>query len=115
MKLINSLTGYETALNSGQKETVMIFNSNWCKDSAALAPYVDRLEPIFPSIDFYWVEREKVPVIAKHLNVYGVPSIIYYQDDQLIASYIDPYAKTIGMIVEFIEKARQGRIKHGII
>jgi thiol-disulfide isomerase/thioredoxin len=100
---------YEAALNQGQKETVMIFNSNWCKDSAALAPYVDRLEPIFPALDFYWVEREKVPVIAKHLNIYGVPSILYYQDDHLISSYIDPHPKTVGMIVEFIERSRQGR------
>lgn len=109
MKSISSLSAYEEALRTGQFETVMIFNSNWCKDSAALAPYVDRLEPIFPTLDFYWVEREKVPVIAKHLNIYGVPSILYYQKDQLIATYIDPYPKTIGMIVEFIERSRQGR------
>lgn len=109
MKSIKSMAAYEEALHQGQEEKVMIFNSNWCKDSAALAPYVDRLEPIFKTIDFYWVEREKVPVIAKHLNIYGVPSILYYQHDQLIASYIDPYAKTVGMIVEFIERSRQGR------
>lgn len=109
MKSISSLATYEEALHLGHDETVMIFNSNWCKDSAALAPYVDRLEPIFPMIDFYWVEREKVPVIAKHHHIYGVPSILYYQGEQLKATYIDPHPKTVGMIVEFIEKSRQGR------
>ncbi len=110
MKTINTLHAYETALRNGSKETVIIFYSTWCPDCHRLEPYLDRLEAVFEDIDFYYVQREKVPLIAKHLNIYGVPSVLYYVKDELVDSYIDPTYKSPGMITHFIAEAREGRL-----
>lgn len=109
MKTLKTMHEYERALKTGHPETVIIFYSSWCPDCHRLEPYLDRLEAVFEDIDFYYVQRENHPVLANHLNIYGVPSVLYYVKEDLKETYIDPFYKSAGMITHFIAEARQGR------
>lgn len=115
MKTLHTLSEYETALQKGARETVMIFYSEWCGDCRRIEPFLDRIEAVFEDVDFYTVNREEHPVLAKHLAITGVPSILYYVNDALMQTYIDPFYKSPGMITHFIAEARLGRNARAIV
>lgn len=114
MKTIKTLTEYETALQKNQ-EVVMIFYSSWCNDCKALEPYLDKIDEVFETIDFYYVNREEVPVISKHLGIFGVPSIIYYVNQEVSHTLINKANKSAGEITHFIHASRKERNLHGSI
>jgi len=114
MKTIKTLAEYENALLKAQ-EVVMIFYSSWCMDCMALEPYLKSIEDVFESVDFYYVDRESVPVISKHLNIFGVPSIVYYYNQEVYQTLINKAYKTAGEITHFIDQARKERKSNGSI
>lgn len=111
MKTIKTLNEYEQAIQNN-KEVIMIFYSSWCMDCHALEPYLDHIESVFNLIDFYYVNREEHPVIAKHLKIFGVPSIVYYYHQEVSHTWISKAAKSAGDITHFIHQSRKERKAH---
>lgn len=103
MKIINSLKTYEQAIIHNPL-TVMIFVSDWCPDCHYMDLYLDELESVFPTIHFYKVDREAVKDLSIHLNIYGVPSLLFYKDEELIDSYIDKTRKSFHEVCTFIDQ-----------
>ncbi len=101
---INTLKAYEEVLEKKQY-SVMVFTSHWCIDCLTIKPVLKRLEKLYPTVNFYWVNRERVSQLSIHLNIVGVPSLLFYEQDRCIATLISKKPKSFKMLQTFIESA----------
>lgn len=102
MTNINSIDAYEKALDQSTY-SVMVFYSRWCIDCITVKPALKRLEAIYPEFDFYWVNREDVAQLSNHLNIYGVPSLLFYDKDQIKNTWISKNPKPFAALKKFLD------------
>lgn len=102
MKTIKDITNYEQlVLKDGL--SLVIFYSEWCPDCHYADTFMPRLESMYPQITFYHVDRGDIPELAKALNVYGVPSFLLYNNEEICARYVNKQRKTFIDVQTFIE------------
>lgn len=105
MKHIKTLKAYEQAINTNEY-TVMIYYSDWCSDCHFMDTYLPKLEEAFPNFTFYKVDREQVKSLSIHLNIYGVPSLLFYHKDKIVKSFIDKNRKSFIEVTAFLEQCQ---------
>ena len=103
MKEIDTLNSYEAMLNEPGVKCVY-FYSDWCRDCHYTDRYMHLVEKRYSNINFYRVNRETVPMLSKHLNVYGVPSFLMHKGEETVARYVDKKRKTIEEVIAFIDE-----------
>ncbi len=101
---INTLEAYEQVLEQKQC-SIMVFTSHWCIDCLTIKPALKRLEKLYPELNFYWVNRERVSQLSIHLNIFGVPSLLFYENDHCVATLISKKPKSFKTLQTFIENA----------
>lgn len=102
MKTIRDITNYEQlVLKDGL--SLVVFYSNWCPDCHYADTFIPRLESLYPHIAFYLVDRGDIPELAKALNIYGVPSFLLYNNEEVCARYVDKHRKSFIDVQTFIE------------
>lgn len=102
MKTIKDITNYEQlVLKDGL--SLVVFYSEWCPDCHYADTFMPRLESMYPQITFYHVDRGDIPELAKALNVYGVPSFLLYNNEEICARYVNKQRKTFIDVQTFIE------------
>ncbi len=102
MTNIETLKDYELMLEDNHYKVIM-FISDWCPDCHYADRFWGHFETIYEGVNFYRVDREVLPNIAKDLNIFGVPSYIIYKGDRIIARYVDKYRKTFEQVKRFID------------
>ncbi len=107
MKTIKTLASFE-AIVTNYRYVVVILSSDSCPDCHYLDTFTDALEMAHNDIVFVKVKRSDLPMLFTHYNVYGVPSIFFYENAELTDTYIDKNRKTLSMVDAFITQAKKG-------
>ena len=102
MKKINSILEFEKIV-SQNKRTICYFYSNICIDCISIKNEIHRLDEEFKDYNIISIERSEFLDLFKTLNVFGIPSIIIFENNKIIKKWIDKYPKSVDEIVDFIK------------
>lgn len=81
----------------------LIFTSKTCKDCFALSSQYHILEKEFNNIEFEYIDVTINPELGEKHNIYSVPAIELYEDDNCIAEFKHGSNKQISYISNFIK------------
>ena len=102
IKLKNTKEFYEAV--EQDQISIVYFYTKWCPDCFAIKPVLPRLEQEFNKVTFYSFDRDKDINLAKHLEIYGIPSFLVFKDGEEIGRYVDKLRKTYLQVRTFIEE-----------
>ncbi|MFH5881580.1 thioredoxin family protein [Liberiplasma polymorphum] len=104
--MINDYDTYEQCLlKPGHK--VMVFMSDWCPDCHYMETYLSHIKKLYDTVPFYLVDREAVALLSMELNIFGVPSLLVYEGENIIARYVDKERKTFMQVKQFLDEVLQ--------
>ncbi|MBU1019711.1 MAG: thioredoxin family protein, partial [Firmicutes bacterium] len=81
---------------------IIYWHTKWCPDCFAIKPHLSKLELDFPEYDFYSINRDMDIELARHLNIFGIPSFLIYNDGEEIGRFVDKKRKTYEQVKDFI-------------
>lgn len=82
---------------------VFFFSADWCGDCRFIQPFLSEIEAENPSFTFIQVDRDQYLDLAKAWDVFGIPSLIVLENDQVIARFVSRDRKTKAQINEFLQ------------
>lgn len=101
MKKIQSNKEFYDAIEQ-EKTTVIYFYTKWCPDCFMVKPFLPRLEKDFEDIEFYKMDRDLDISLAKHLNIFGIPSFLMFKEGEELGRFVSKNRKTYLEVHNFI-------------
>lgn len=88
-----------------EERVIVYFYTKWCPDCYSVKPFLTILEEEYKQIHFYSFDRDNSIELAKHLEIFGIPSFIIFQNGDEVSRYVDKARKSYTQVKEFIEKS----------
>ena len=104
MNKIKSLKEYYDVIENNDL-VIIYWYTRWCPDCFIMKAALPRLEKDFEDIDFYSVNRDMDIQLARHLNIFGIPSFLIYKKGEELDRFVDKRRKSYIQVKEFITKA----------
>ena len=70
------------------KAAVVDFSATWCGPCQMLAPILDELSGEVDSVDFYNVDVDENPDLAREFKIMNIPSVVALKDGQIVGQQI---------------------------
>lgn len=102
MELKSTLTLDQLKPLIAKGRVVLLFTATWCGDCHFLEPHLPEIEKDFPNIKFYNIDRDGAMDVAKELGIFGIPSLVVYQDGQEIGRLVNKERKTKQEVEDFL-------------
>jgi len=102
MKQIYSMKEFYRVIEEHENVLVYWFTP-WCPDCFAVKHYLPKLEEDFPELVFYKMNRDDDIALAKHLEIFGIPSFTMYHKEDEIGRFVDKNKKTYEEVKAFIK------------
>lgn len=87
--------------------TVVYFYTKWCPDCFATKIHLPRLIREYDRYDWVQMDRDVDLQLAKHLNIYGIPSFLVFQAGTEIGRFVDKQRKNYDQIKAFLDSLSQ--------
>jgi len=84
---------------------IIYWYTRLCPDCFVMKAALPRLEKDFDNYKFYAVNRNMDIDLAKHLNIFGIPSFLIYKKGEEIDRFVDKRSKSYIQVNEFITNA----------
>ena len=104
MEKIPVMSKQELMDHLGDGQYVLEFMAEWCPDGNFIKPHLPEIEDDFPEYKFLQVDRDQNLELFKELNVMGIPSFIFFKDDQEAGRLVNKARKTKEEVEEFLRK-----------
>ncbi len=104
MNPINSIKEFYSIVEENDK-VIIYFYTKWCPDCYMIKPFIPRLESDFNDYQFFSFDRDISIDLAKHLEIYGIPSFIIFQDGDELSRLVNKARKSYIEVKNFIETA----------
>lgn len=105
MKEIKTLKQFYDVVE--QKPKVLVYwYTKWCPDCFVTKPHLPRLEQEFKDIEFYSMDRDVDINLAKHLEIFGIPSFLLFEQGEEVGRYVDKKRKSYDQIKTFINETQ---------
>ncbi len=102
MTKIENTKEFYNKIESNDK-VIVYFYTKWCPDCFVIKPYLPILEDEFTEYEFCMMDRDDDIALAKHLEIFGVPSfIVFYKGDEA-GRYVDKLRKSYEQVRQFIQ------------
>lgn len=101
MNSIKSLKEYYEVIENNDL-VIIYWYTRWCPDCFVMKSALPRLEKEFIELKFFSINRDMDIELAKHLNIYGVPSFLIYRKGEEIDRFVDKRRKSYLQVREFI-------------
>jgi len=85
MRFVAEITDSEMlddAINSGLNVVVDVW-AEWCGPCAVVAPMLLELSGLNPHINFYKLNVDELPDLAKRFNVMSIPTLLFFKENKL--------------------------------
>ncbi|QMS85411.1 thioredoxin family protein [Candidatus Xianfuyuplasma coldseepsis] len=105
MKEIKTLKQFYDVIEN-EPNVLVYWYTKWCPDCFATKPHLPRLENEFSTIEFYSMDRDVDINLAKHLEIFGIPSFLYFENGEEVGRYVDKKRKSYDQIKAFINDAQ---------
>lgn len=102
LKKLKNLKEVYTAIETEEK-VILYFHTIFCPDCIVLKPHLRRLEIDFPNYSFYSLNRDKHIELAKHLEIYGIPSFLIFENGDEKGRLVNKLRKSYIEVKTFIE------------
>ena len=101
MKKISDLKAFYDAVENNDK-VITYWHTKWCPDCFAIKPHLPRLEEEFS--DYVWldIDRDALLDLAKHLEIFGIPSFMIFENGEEHARLVNKKRKTYDEVKSFI-------------
>ena len=70
------------------KAAVIDFSATWCGPCQMLAPILDELSGEVDSVDFYNVDVDENPDLAREFRIMNIPAVVALKDGQIVGQQI---------------------------
>lgn len=70
------------------KAAVVDFSATWCGPCQMLAPILDELSGKVDSVDFYNVDVDENPDLAREFRIMNIPAVVALKDGQIVGQQI---------------------------
>ena len=92
----------EKVINS-TKPALVDFWASWCGPCRMLSPLVDSLSEQYDAVDFYKVNVDEEPELAREFGIMSIPTLIMFKDGEM-------FDQSVGVAPEaelkaFVERA----------
>jgi len=84
---------------------IIYWYTRWCPDCFVMKAALPRLENDFNEYKFYSVNRDMDIELARHLNIFGIPSFLMYKNGIELDRFVDKRRKTYLQVKDFITDA----------
>lgn len=81
---------------------VFFFYADWCPDCHFIEPVLSEIEAENSDFHFILVDRDAYMEVAKQWDVYGIPSLVVWENGQEIGRFVDRNRKTKKQINDFL-------------
>lgn len=103
MKTLTSLEEFYNTIEQNSKVVVYWYTS-WCPDCFSSKQFLPQLEKDFSDYTFVSCDRDDFLDLAKHLEIYGIPSFLVFKDGEGVGRLVSKNRKTYIEVKEFLDK-----------
>lgn len=94
---------FEEKVIAGSKPALVDFWASWCGPCRMLSPLVDSVSEQYDGVDFYKVNVDEEPEIAREYGIMSIPTLILFKDGEMLD-------QSVGVVAEadlkaFVEQA----------
>ncbi|MEC9485116.1 MAG: thioredoxin family protein [Candidatus Izemoplasma sp.] len=104
MKKISTLKEFYNAIETHDK-VITFWHTKWCPDCIVIKPHLPKLEKEFDAFDFLDIDRDELIDLAKHLEVFGIPSFIVFENGDEVDRLVNKRRKTYSEVKTFIQNS----------
>ena len=102
MNKINNIEEFYNIVENKEK-VIVYWNTLLCPDCFVSRRFLPKLMEDFPGYEFYKVEKNSMLELAKHLNIYGVPSFLVFHNNEEIGRLVNKLRKSYEEVKDFIQ------------
>jgi len=102
MTEIKSLKEFYDVVEQNDRVIIYWF-TKWCPDCFVTKPHLPRLETEYSMYQWYSMNRDTDIHLAKHLEIFGIPSFLVFQNGEEIGRYVDKKRKSYTQIKAFLD------------
>lgn len=106
MKKLKNLEEFYNAVEKNDK-VVVYWYTIFCPDCIMAKPFLGKLEKDFPDYTFYSCNRDKFIDLARHLEIFGIPSFLVFENGEEKGRYVNKLRKSYIEVKTFIENTIQ--------
>ncbi|MDY7223785.1 thioredoxin family protein [Halalkalibacterium halodurans] len=105
MEQIKTLEQFQQVKN--QENVVFLFSADWCPDCRVIEPFLPELEQTYDEYQFYYVNRDDFIELCQELDIFGIPSFLFYSNGEERSRFVSKDRKTKEEIDRFLTEAKQ--------
>lgn len=75
---------FEKALQAASGVVVVDFFATWCGPCKMLAPVIEEAAEDMPEVQFYKVDVDEAPDLARSYKVFSVPTLAFFKNGELV-------------------------------
>ena len=103
MNKIENMEQYYDIIEENEK-VIIYWNTLICPDCFVSRRFMPELITDFKDFNFYKIEKNSNLELAKHLNIYGVPSFLIFVNNEEIGRFVNKKRKSYQEVKDFIIK-----------
>lgn len=103
MLTFQNLAEYEKIIQEDQVN-VFLFTADWCGDCIFLKSFFPSLMEMYPTYNFYYVDRDEWIDLAKDLGIMGIPSFVVMRKGVEVDRFVSKDRKTKDEVNNFLSK-----------
>ena len=111
MNKINNIEEFYKITES-DKLVIFYWNTLFCPDCFVSRRFLPKLVEEFNEFEFCTIDKNSNLELAKHLNIYGVPSFLIFKSSEEIGRLVNKKRKTHKEVKEFIQDVINLFLKH---
>ena len=97
----NTKEFYETL--EKHDKLIVYFYTAWCPDCFVSKQFLPHIEELYKDITFVQMDRDQDIELAKHLEIFGIPSFLYFEHHEEKARLVNKKRKTFEEVKAFID------------
>ncbi|MGB8001885.1 MAG: thioredoxin family protein [Anaerobacillus sp.] len=105
MKKFEKHEEYLEAIKEGK--SVLLFSADWCPDCRVIEPFLPELEKEYSDMAFYYVDRDDHIELCQEMDVFGIPSLVAFNNGEETGRFVSKLRKTKEEIEEFLSSVNE--------